>query len=295
MLCCTGILSLMYERAALVLVCGVSMLCVSIAFAQDAPTDGVPNTIASAFAIDGEVQDGDIVSYDVERGVYVPAQQTADRNMFGVVADDPVLFVGDGEDDTGMRPIVRYGESIVNVSTLNGEVQAGDFVTTSRVIGVGQRVGVDTATYILGIATSPMSFTGETVLVDGETVRLGQVPVALRIGFFSDGTDDAEFDELRALYASSAAAMQSSVENESNRTGLDFFLLFRYILGAAVTIASILVALRRFGGLFNESVVAVGRNPLAHSQVRSLLIWNTFMIIAVSGVGLVFGVLIIVL
>lgn len=286
----------MSDKVAYVLLLVFSVISVSVAYAQDAPIGSVPSTIASAFTVEGDVRDGDIVSYDLERGVYVPAQETADRNMFGVVVDDPVLFVGDGDDETDMRPIVRYGESVVNVSTLNGDVRPGDLVTTSRVVGVGQRMDPEQATYILGVATAAMVSTGEVIEVDGEMVQLGRVPVALRIGFFAEGIDDAEFDELRALYASTAAAMsddQNAMDTQQN--GLDLFLLFRYLLGASVAVVSILLALHRFGGLFNESVVAVGRNPLAHSQVRNLLVWNTFMIIAVSGIGLMFGVLIIVL
>jgi F0F1-type ATP synthase membrane subunit c/vacuolar-type H+-ATPase subunit K len=66
------------------------------------------------------------------------------------------------------------------------------------------------------------------------------------------------------------------------------FKVFRYSLAAIVAALAILVAARRFGDTFSQSVISVGRNPLARSQIRSMVVWNSFLIILISCVG--FGI-----
>jgi hypothetical protein len=129
--------------------------------------------------------------------------------------------------------------------------------------------------------------------VDGKEVRIGRVPVALQMGRFNIDDDDEESTENEDATTTEVAIV--AVEEEEGQGGFDIFLLFRYLLGSFVALTAVVLALRRFGDLFAQSIVSVGRNPLARSQIRSILVWNAVLIVIVSGVGFGIGVAIIVM
>jgi hypothetical protein len=249
-----------------------------------------PNTaLAAPVAVSGVARDGDIISYDATSNQYISTQHTADSNIFGVIVDDPVMYLAASTTQAGVRPVVTVGEVMVNVSTLGGEIRAGDLITSSNVVGVGRRVDRDKATFVLGFALSSMEELpgNNTVAVDGKQVRLGRVPVALRIGYYTQGVDAYGTSTIPTATSAVVAAQDSGQE------GFDTFKLIRYILGALVALSAVVLALRRFGDLFAQSIVSVGRNPLARSQIRSILVWNAVLIVIVSSVGLGIGVAII--
>ena len=239
-------------------------------------------TVASTITVDGVARDGDVISYYPRENVYHPSKTYADEMMYGVVVIDPVLNLF-SENEAGNQgvPVVRFGEAVVNVSTLDGFVYAGDLVTTSPIEGFAQRVSRDTATYVLGFALQDMTVSGQTTTVGDATVELGTVPVALRIGPYVT-KEGAE------LIASSTLQGSAGLSDSEEQGGFDMFKMFRYVMASLVAALSILVAARRFGDTFSQSVISVGRNPLARSQIRSMVIWNSFLIILISSVG--FGI-----
>lgn len=240
-------------------------------------------TVASSIETEGILRDGDIVSYNPELNTYHPSKEYADEMVYGVVVLDPVLYLSESDPPTTSTgtPVVRYGEVVVNVSTLGGEIQAGDLITTSVIEGLGQRVAREDGSYVLGFALEDMQNTGNTVQLDAQTVELGRVAVALRIGPYVT-KQGAE------LIASTTLLGPGGTMQNENEGGIDIFKVFRYSLAALVAALAILVAARRFGDTFSQSVISVGRNPLARSQIRSMVIWNSFLIILISSVG--FGI-----
>jgi len=240
-------------------------------------------TVASNIVVEGSVRDGDVISYDPSANSYHPSSAYADELMYGVVVFDPVLNLlenNEGAPATGV-PVVRYGEVSVNVSTLGGYVRAGDLITTSPIEGFAQRVPREAGTYVLGFAIEDMTIGEDTITVGGETVQLGRVPVALRIGPYvtKEGSE---------RIASSTLLGSTGLTSTEEQNGIDMFKLLRYIMASLVAALAILVSARRFGDTFSQSVISVGRNPLARSQIRSIVIWNSFLIIVISSVG--FGI-----
>jgi hypothetical protein len=126
-------------------------------------------------------------------------------------------------------------------------------------------------------------------------VRFGRVSVALEIGYAQENTksEQADFADEKEVALGATSTIESATLQQDEKNDLDTMVLIKYLLGAFIALLAILVALRYFGSFFKESIVAVGRNPLAHSQVRSILIWNTMMIILIGGAGLLIGVVII--
>jgi hypothetical protein len=248
-------------------------------------------TVASPVEIEGEANDHDIISYGIEQNIYKPSRAFADESMFGVIVDDPVLYM-DSEvaRSEKVRPVVRYGEVTVNVSTLGGDIVAGDLITTSPIAGIGQKTFRQDAPYILGFALEPMTLNGGKLEIDGKEVLLGTVPITLRIGPYltKEGADfvasGGKGFETLISEITNTAGMNS--EKTSDSQEISAFKVFRYLLAAIIAVASMVVSASRFGDTFKESVVSIGRNPLARTQIRSILMWNILLMILVSGAGL---------
>lgn len=248
-------------------------------------------TVASPVEVEGSANDHDIISYSIEGNTYQPSRSFADESMFGVIVDDPVLYM-DSEvaRSEKVRPVVRYGEALVNVSTLGGDIVAGDLITTSPISGFGQKTSRQDAPYILGFALDSMTPNGTSLQVEGKEVLLGTVPITLRIGpyltqeganFIASGGEGFE-----TLISEIVNSSNIKTNNISEAEGVTGFKVFRYLLAAVVALSSIVVSASRFGDTFKESVVSIGRNPLARNQIRSVLAWNILLMILVSGAGL---------
>jgi F0F1-type ATP synthase membrane subunit c/vacuolar-type H+-ATPase subunit K len=239
-------------------------------------------TVASTTYIDEEVQDGDIISYNPETSTYRRSQTFADEMMYGVVVRDPVLHLQDREASATGTPVVRYGEVLMNVSTLGGSIYAGDLITSSVLPGIGQRVGREEGAYVLGFALEDMVLTGERIeMENGTTAELGKVSVALRIGPYVTR-------EGAAFLASTSVSGIQLPERAEGQGGFDYFKMFRYVLASLVAVSAVVVASRRFGDTFSQSVISIGRNPLAQSHIRSMVLWNAFLIFTICAVG--FGI-----
>jgi hypothetical protein len=92
--------------------------------------------------------------------------------------------------------------------------------------------------------------------------------------------------------ATGAGTVQDSTADGTaqDQSSFDYVMIFRYVLAAAVALAAIVIALRSFGGTLSQSIISVGRNPLARGTILSMMLWNTFLIFLVSGAGLAIGV-----
>lgn len=249
--------------------------------------------VATSFEVVGGAMHGDIVSYNPSNETFAKSAKVGDEQLFGVVVSDPILFVGSNT-ATSQVPIVRDGEAEVAVSTLGGPIEVGDYITTSRIEGVGQRVNANRRIYVLGVALEHFGADApgaSFALVGTEQVAVGQILVALRMGFYVPEFEDSA---LKGSTGDAADAGQSNTVlgalNEENRS----FMVVRYILAALVTFSAIVIALRSFGGSLSDSIVSVGRNPMARSYILSMMLWNSMLILVVSGVGLALGAAIII-
>ena len=246
-------------------------------------------TVASPVLVEGVVNNHDVISFGSEENVFRASRSFADESMFGVIVDDPVLFMESQIfQDERARPVVRYGEVIVNASTLGGEIQAGDIITTSLIPGVAQRTIPTDASYILGFALETMTLNGERVLYDGKEVQFGTVPITLRIGPYLT-KEGVEFVASGKNYESIIENLKNNEafkEVTSDKDAISAFKVFRYALAALVAITVLIISVSRFGDTFKQGVVSIGRNPIARSQIRSILFWNVLLIVLVTGAGL---------
>lgn len=232
---------------------------------------------------DTESADGDIMSLGTENETLVRATKAYDEKMYGVLIESPVMVYR--TKDT--IPVTRSGDAFVNVTTLNGPIQVGDFITSSELPGKGQKA-TDFTGFMLGVALASFSHQdGTDVTVNGQTVRQGRIRVSIGIGPASPAQVKAAggvFGTLRRLTDSVIFNIRSSQQ-------LDRFI--RYILAIIVLLITIIISFRTFGRNITKGIEAIGRNPLAKVAIQSMIVMNVVMILLVTLGGVVLSLVII--
>lgn len=226
--------------------------------------------IGYSIAIEGDVgDDGSIVSY--KDGKYYLANTTYDENIYGVVADNTGVSIED-VNLTNSRLVVSSGDADVLVSTQNGAIKRGDFITTSNKPGVGMKA-----------------------------TKSGQVVGVATQDFTSDNPDDVG----KILVYVNIHSQFIGVTGSTNvltalKAGLDANLLsplisLRYILAAVVAGMTFAIGFRSFGKVSSSSVDALGRNPLASVHIRRIVTFNFLLTFFIMLAGLVIAYLILIL
>lgn len=246
------------------------------AFAQLSPGFNV----ASTYQInDREAVSGDIIISAGERGL-VRGDVTYDSRIFGVFVQRPTLVLkeapstGSGQVTSGL-PIIRTGDTVVNVTDFNGEIKKGDFVTSSPVAGKGMKAGQ--SGYVLGIALEDAKFGSQVQNFENKTIRLGTASVALRI----------EYAELTTARSSSRLLSQlNSAFFRNIQDPEKFTLTIRYIIAGIIAILAFAIGFFSVSRSVSKAVEAVGRNPLAKQSILASVILQIVLTIIGAAVTL---------
>lgn len=232
--------------------------------AQESPISGIAITVP---VNDDNAKAGDIIC-SLKTG-YSPCTNSYDSGMYGVINDDPsgyIELVGAG------RLINTTGAVKVNVSSINGDIKAGDFITSSVTKGVGQ-LAIHNG-YILGIAQEDYSNTDKDAI--------GQILVSISI-HPTIGITDSRSDLLRVIREGLLSAQISPLA------------MLRYLTAALMVIAGFVLGFIYFGRIAKAGVEAIGRNPLSAKTIEFGLILHILLTIVIVGAGLGIGYLILTL
>ncbi len=243
-------------------------------------------TIATTYEISEEAQNGDLVSFSPDKKGLVLSREAYDKRLFAVVATNPQIVYRTGE---GTKPLVRDGIANINATTINGDINAGDYVTSSPVPGKAQKATSSTG-HILGIAVSELhEGGGEQIEHEGQKVTAGKIRVALAIGPVSPALFllKSSSGAVGALDQIGNALMQTFQEPGSG------FVIMRYVLAAAVVLLAITISFRNFGRNITRGIDALGRNPLARREIELMIIFNIILIAVASIVSVLFSLAII--
>ena len=107
-----------------------------------------------------EVADRDAVEGDILKATDKGLIRTTigfDNKIFGIIADSPLLIF---RSETKGKPVIRSGIAQVNVTTLNGPIKYGDYITSSSVAGKGQKA--TESGYTVGMALGAFNGEGKT-------------------------------------------------------------------------------------------------------------------------------------
>jgi hypothetical protein len=213
---------------------------------------------------DTNIADGAIVS--ASQTGYHLTKRAYDPLMFGVVAKNPAVSFGAPQGVEGKYPVISQGEVYVLVSTSNGTIKKGDYLTSSDSVGTAMKA--TKSGFILG-----------TALADYSSKQKGLIPMSMNVHFFTarNGTSNSIFE----VFNFSTLAFSEEP-----------LAVFKYILSAGVVILSFLLAFFSFGRIASRGIEAIGRNPLAARMIQIGIIFNVLITVAIVAGGVIISLLI---
>jgi hypothetical protein len=208
--------------------------------------------------VDKEAKVGDILAKSKEG--LIRAKIPGDPNIFGVVVDSATIILHKKTPDSLL--VATEGEVLVRVTNKAGEIKKGDFITSSDIPGVGQKM-VQSGT-ALGRALENFNESEGTILVN-LNIQYVSLPGGIEKPRLSD------FFQL----------VVRNLERPEN-----FPIVLRYIFALLIAAGSFL-----FGFFFSiramqRGVEAIGRNPLAKRSIQLAVILNLIGVIILTLAGL---------
>ena len=211
-----------------------------------------------------------------------PTSFDNDERMHGVVvsANDAPFTLSTDEEKTF---VATKGRFEVFVSNENGTVQAGDFITISRVAGIGMKAG-EREPYIIGKAIS--GFDGETGVLSTTEVDDNGTVKKVAIGRIQVDIGVSGNPLLKPTKANLPGFLERTAETIAGKSPVNPIRVYisMVILFVAASVSGILL----YSGV-RSALISIGRNPLSKKSItRSLLqVIMTSIIILLLGV---FGV-----
>jgi hypothetical protein len=232
--------------------------------AQDVPISGLALTVNIT---DPNAKNGDIVCG--HKTGYVLCSGSYDSGMYGVINDSPI---GSVEMEGQGKLVNTSGNVKVNISSANGDIKKGNFITSSLTPGVGQlaiRNG-----YVLGIAMEDYSNTDKKAV--------GQILVSISIHPTID-ISDYQTDLIATIKEALLTGQVSPLAT------------LRYLTAALMVILGFGLGFIYFGRIAKAGVEAIGRNPLSARTIQLGLVLHILLTIVIIVGGLGIGYLILTL
>lgn len=231
--------------------------------------------VSSYYPVEQEVTEGDIIVY--KDGIYQKSSARHQSNIIGVYVENP-SFEFRPEDTSGKVPILSSGDAYVRVSTVNGEIKQGDFLTTSEIVGAAMKAtdrGI-----ILGTALEDFS--------QEDPTNVGRILVQIDITDTKiAGTIALEEGSALNLIDVFSASKRALYESPSDS--------FKYIVAAIVVIVSFIFGFITFKKVAVKGVEAIGRNPLASKIIGFGILMNLIITVSIIIAGLILAYFIVTL
>lgn len=215
---------------------------------------------------------GSIVS--MEKGQFSLSTKAFDDNIYGLVLPQPSVYFLDIS-SPGNVSVARSGLAEVRVSSVNGTISPGDYLTSSATPGVAQKA--DHGGYVLGKAIDAYN--------ESDKTKEGIISVALEPQLWLGSTTSTSVGN--NLLKNLSLAFQAPT--------LAPLASLRYLLAAIIAAGSFLLGFAFFGRVASRGVDALGRNPLASTTIQIGVIINLGITALITGSGLVLAYLILVL
>lgn len=241
--------------------------------------------IARTIVIDDPAAvDGDVMSLSLKKETLVRASKTGDERTFGVLITNPVMVYR----TLSTLPVTRDGEAVVNVTMMGGAIEVGDYITSSPIVGKGQKAE-GLAGYMVGVALGNFDGTGasESAEFSGKKYAVGRVKINVGIGPASPVITKAAGGILGTLRQfATAIIFNISTSKQAER-------IIRYILAVLIAVIIIWVSYRTFGKNVTKGIEAIGRNPLAKGSIQTMITLNIILLALSCIAGIVLSLVII--
>jgi hypothetical protein len=228
----------------------------------------VAASLSQGYATTAPVPTGSLVSLDPKSsGSVVPADLNNTTRLFGVVVapSSSSISLSGG---TGQVQVATSGSAQVLVATTGGGIHVGDYISVSPIAGVGQKVG-DSSTRVIGTAQADFTGSGEgatkRTVEDGsgnkKEVAIGQIPVVISVSSYT-ATDGKQ-----------SYVIPNWLQSFSNTLAGKAVSPVRIIIAGLILLVSIISVSVLLYSAVRNSIISIGRNPLARAGVlRSILV-----------------------
>ncbi len=242
-----------------------------------APTVGAITSISQSYATSEKLSLGSIVSIKANSSDHVVATSTENSdNMLGVVISDgnSILTYVNGQES--QVQITTSGMASVLVSDVSGEIKQGDAITASPIKGVGMKATGNSK--VIGIAQGePINSDDKQSYTNDygtkQEVTLGQVDVLVNVAYFYKQAEKT--------------IIPAAIQNVANAMAGKQVSTMPIIISAAIFIVMMIVVATIIYSLIKNSIISVGRNPMAQSAVWRDVIQLSLLILAILTVGFI--------
>lgn len=231
-------------------------------FAQEEYSLGIANYYTIK---DKNVKNGNLVSSS--DGGYFLSKTPYDPFVIGVVSTRPAVSLNLLEDDESNFPVVSSGNVEVTVSSINGEIKEGDYITSSTIPGVGMKA--KQTGYVIGQSLGSYS--------SADPKSTGTISVALNLHYAFLGSNTPS--NIRDILNLSLLATYESPS-----------AVFKYVVAGIIILISFILGVLSFGRAANTGVEALGRNPLAGRMIQLGIFMNVAITISIilAGFGMAY-------
>lgn len=206
------------------------------------------------------VKDGSVLS-NSENGAIL-SNTPYDPQVLGIVSRDAAIAISTNN-TTNTVPVIANGTVYVLVSSQQGNIKNGDYLTTSTIPGVAVKA-VDSG-YVLGTALEGYSSSNPK---DSQ-----EIAVDLNLHYFN--TKPTLLGSLTDILKFAFLPTQNSPSP-----------IYKYIVAAVVVLASFVLAFMTFGRTAAKGVEALGRNPAASRIIHLGIIFNVMIVVVIVLAGL---------
>lgn len=242
--------------------------------------------VSQSYQADQQLEAGTLVARDgLNTDKVIKADSNNRANVTGVVIAQDESFVSYSQAGSTV-PVATSGVVVVNVSTINGDLAAGDQLTVSPIAGFAMRAA--SSGKVIGRVISDFSnrTNGAQIREVNDSkgtpiqVAIGQVQVSIQLSDWAPAgvPNNPLVDNLQTA-ASQLVGKEVSPSNA---------MIAALILGLAILVSGIVL----FSSV-SSSMHSLGRNPLSHSVIRRSLTQVILIVIALLIASIIAAYLII--
>jgi hypothetical protein len=261
------LIPMLMSKSALII--GIILLSVLFLYKTPVNAQDLSNGTAIGIQVQGKSADGDIISSGLNG--YKLSNSPYDSQIFGVITLKPAVYFKDNTAKSNI-PVISSGQVMVRVSTSNGTINVGDYITSSTVPGIGEKA-TDNG-YVLGQSLQEYS--------NSNPHASGLILVTLQ-PHFAQITNNITHNIFNTFTFGLSEAVTSPLG------------VIRYFIAGIITLVSFYLGFRFFARVSNRGVEAIGRNPLAKQAILLSVFINTIITISIMFFGVAISYLILVL
>lgn len=194
-----------------------------------------------------------------------------DVGIAGVFVNEASVLINNLSLDNS-KPVVSSGKAYVRVTSMNGNIKQGNFITSSEKSGLGQLA--DKSGNILGVALE------EYANDDKEAVGRIVVAIGIRPAIVAVSSRGNLIETLRqGLLAPTLSPLSS----------------LRYVLAILIAVSAFAIGFSYFGRVAKQGVESIGRNPLAGKSIQFSVVVNLILTLAIMSGGLLLAYVILII